>query len=76
MNTNSIVMGNTATQCRLGLFQDSDFAGDLEDSKSTSEESYVFSEVEHLSPSVGCVRNKLQFRTVQQNQISFLCIQD
>ena len=29
-------MGNTATQCRLGLFQDSDFAGDLEDSKSTS----------------------------------------
>ena len=30
-------MGNTAKQCRLGLFQDSDFAGDLEDSKSTSE---------------------------------------
>ena len=28
-------MGNTAQQCRLGLFQDSDFAGDLEDSKST-----------------------------------------
>ena len=29
-------MGNTAQQCRLGLFQDSDFAGDLEVSKSTS----------------------------------------
>ena len=29
-------MGNTAKQCRLGLFQDSDFAGDSEDSKSTS----------------------------------------
>ena len=29
-------MGNAAQQCRLGLFQDSDFAGDLEDSKSTS----------------------------------------
>ena len=29
-------MGNTAKQCRLGLFQDSVFAGDLEDSKSTS----------------------------------------
>ena len=29
-------LGNTAEQCRLGLFQDSDFAGDLEDSKSTS----------------------------------------
>ena len=26
---------NTAKQYRLGLFQDSDFAGDLEDSKST-----------------------------------------
>ena len=26
----------TAQRCRLGLFQDSDFAGDLEDSKSTS----------------------------------------
>ena len=29
-------VGNTAQQCRLGLFQDSDFVGDLEDSKSTS----------------------------------------
>ena len=26
-------VGDTAKQCRLGLFQDSDFAGDLEDSK-------------------------------------------
>ena len=29
-------VGNTAQQCRLGFFQDSDFAGDVEDSKSTS----------------------------------------
>ena len=29
-------MGDTAKRCRLGLFQDSDFAGDIEDSKSTS----------------------------------------
>ena len=29
-------VGNTAKQCRLGLFQDSDFEGDLEDSKSSS----------------------------------------
>ena len=29
-------VGNTALHCRLGLFQDSDFAGDLEDSKPTS----------------------------------------
>ena len=28
---------NVAQQCRLGLFQDSDFAGDLENSKSISE---------------------------------------
>ena len=30
-------VGNTAKQCRLRLFQDSDFAGHLEDSKSTSD---------------------------------------
>ena len=29
-------VGNTAQHCRLGLFRVSDFAGDLEDSKSTS----------------------------------------
>ena len=29
-------VGNTAKQCRLGLFRDSDFAEDLEDLKSTS----------------------------------------
>ena len=29
-------VGTTAKQCRLGLFQDSDIAGDLEDSKSAS----------------------------------------
>ena len=28
-------VGNAAQHCRLGLFQDADFAGDLEDSKST-----------------------------------------
>ena len=63
-------------QCRLGLFQDSDFAGDLEDSKSTSGEHCAFLEVIHLFQSVGCVRIKLQFRTVQQNQKSFLWMQD
>ena len=29
-------VGDTAQHCRLGLFQDSNYAGDLEDSKSTS----------------------------------------
>ena len=33
-------VGNTAQHCRLGSFQDSDFAGDLEDSKSTSGETF------------------------------------
>ena len=36
----------------------------------------AFLEVIHLFQSVGCVRNKLQFRTVQQNQKSFLWMQD
>ena len=52
-------VGNTAQHCRLGLFQDSGFTGDLEDSKSTSGRSCVFLEVEHLFLSVGCARNKL-----------------
>ena len=33
---------NIAKQCRLGMFQDSDFAGDLEDSKSTSGSVFVY----------------------------------
>ena len=41
-------VGNSVKQCRLGLFQDSDFAGDLEDSKSTSEEHCALLEVIHL----------------------------
>ena len=36
----------------------------------------AFSEAIRLFQSVGCVRNKLQFRTVQQNQKSFLWMQD
>ena len=64
-------VGNTAEQCRLGLFQHSDFAGDLLRVKHCA-----FLEVIHLFQSVECVRNKLQFRTVQQNQKSFLWMQD
>ena len=59
-------MGNTAKQCRLGLFQDSDFAGDLEDSKSTSGGTLcIFGS--HTFQKVGCVRNRRQFLTAQQN---------
>ena len=36
----------------------------------------AFLEVIHLFQSVRCVRNKLKFRTVQQNQKSFLWMQD
>ena len=42
-------VGNTAKQCRLRLFQDSDFAGDLEDSKSTSGGKLCILEVIHCS---------------------------
>ena len=57
-------VGNTAKQCRLGLFQDSDFAGDLEDSKSTSGGLLcIFGSHTFVPISCGCVRNKLQFHT-------------
>ena len=47
-------VGNSAQHCRLGLFQDSDFAA-----------------VEHLSPSAGCTRSKLQSHTCLQKLIFF-----
>ena len=60
-------VGNTAQQCTLGLFQDSDFPGDLEDSKSTSGRLLcAFSGVTRSFPKVGCVRIKRQFHTAQQ----------
>ena len=58
-------------------FKDSDFAGDLEDSKSYIRWNIVhFLEVTRSFQLVGCVRNKLQFRTIQQNQKSFPWTQD
>ena len=63
MNTNNIVMWVTLQkQCRLGLFQDSDFAGDLEDSKSTAGRNIV-----HFWKSYIC-SNKLD---VQETNFSF-----
>ena len=64
-------VGNTAQHCRLGLFQDSDFAGDLEDSKSTWVGFYVSLEDVHLSPSAGCARSKRQYPMVLQSQKLF-----
>ena len=70
-------VGNTAKQYRLGLFQDSDFAGEILRTQNLLRvEHCAFLEVIHLFQSVGCVRNKFQFRTVQQNQKSFLWTQD
>ena len=68
-------VGNTAKQCRLGLFQDSDFAGDLEDSKSTSGGLLCILAVTHYFPFVGCARNKRQSCTVRLNLKLFLLMQ-
>ena len=54
-------MGNNAKQCRLGLFQDSDFAGDLEDSKSTSGGTFCVFGSHTFVPISWCARNKLLF---------------
>ena len=69
-------LGNTEQHCRLGLFQDSEFACDLEHSTSTSGSVLCFFEVEHLFPSVGCARSKLLSRTVLRSLILFLWMPD
>ena len=69
-------VGNTAKKCRLGLFQDSDFAGDLEDSKSTSGGTLCIFGSHTFVPKVGCARNKHQFLTFQQNLRLFLWTRD
>ena len=64
-------VGNTAKHGILGLFQDSDFAGDLEDSKSTSGGTLcIFGSHTFVPISWMCARNKPQFHTVQQKIIS------
>ena len=69
-------VGNTAQQCRLGLFQDSDFAGDLEDSKSTSGGTLcIFGSHTFPPRSWMCKKNKLQFLMVQRKLKSFLSMQ-
>ena len=51
-------VGDTAQRCRLGLFQDSDFAGDWGFKINLGWESCVSLEVEHVFRLVGCARNK------------------
>ena len=60
-------VGNPAQHRRLGVFQDSAFTGDHENSKPISMEFSVSSGVEHSFPQVGCARNKLQSHTVLSN---------
>ena len=60
-------VGNTAKQCRLGLFQDSDFAGDLEDSKSTSGGTLCIFGSHTFVPISWMCKKQTAFRTVQQN---------
>ena len=67
---NIVPVGSTTQHCRLGLFQDSDFAGTLRTQNQPQEESYVSLELEHLSPSVGCARSERQYPTVLQNRKS------
>ena len=63
-------VGNTAQQCRLGLFQDSDVAGDLEDSKHQHQvDSCACSEVTHSCQQVGCARNRLQYHSSTEAEI-------
>ena len=61
-------VGNTAKQCRLGLFQDSDFAGDLEDSKSTSGGTLCVLGSHTFVP-ISWMRKKTNFSFAQFNRI-------
>ena len=65
-------VGDTAKQCRLGLFQDSDFMEILTIQNLLLEEHCAFLEVTYLFRWVACVRNKLQFRIFQQFPKSLL----
>ena len=61
-------------QCRLGLFQDSDFAGDLEDSKSTSRGTlYIFRKSYICSNKLDVQETNFSFAQFKKDQKSFLC---
>ena len=69
-------VGNTAKQCRLGLFEDSDFAGDVEDSKSTSGGTLCVFGSHTFVPISWMCKKQTAVRTVQQNLRSSLWILD
>ena len=63
-------VGNTAQHCRLGfIFKTQTLLATFKTQHLLLWESNVSSEAEHLSPSVGCVRNKHQYPTVLQSEI-------
>ena len=65
-------MGNTAQQCRLWLFQDPDFARDLEDSKSTSGGMLCIFGRHTFVPISWMCKKRTFFHTVQRNLKLFL----
>ena len=63
-------VGNIAKQCRLGLFQDSDFAGDLEDLKSTSRGTlYVFGSHTFVPKSRMCKKQTAVLHSSTESEI-------
>ena len=56
--------GKQGSAGSIGFIPRPNFVGDLEDSKSTTGESYVLWEAENSSPSVGCASSKRQYLTV------------
>ena len=66
-------VGNTTRQCRPGLFQDSDFAGDLEDSKSTSGGAlFVFGSQTFVPRSWMCKKQTSVSHSTTESEIIFL----
>ena len=77
VNTNSIAMCETLpNNADCDCFKTTNLQEILRIQNLHQAEHCAFLEVIHLFQSVGCARNKLQFRTVQQNQKSFLWTQD
>ena len=67
IRNNHCHVGSTAKQCRLGLFHDSDFAGYLEDSKSTSGWTLRFGS--HTFVPISWMCKKTNFSLTQFNRI-------
>ena len=72
MNTNNIVMWETLqNNADWDCFKTPILREILRIQNPLLEEHCAFSEVTRSFQSAGCVRNKVQFRTAQQNQKSF-----